>query len=306
MRKFIVTTTISKPSKALYKFLEKKDWDIIIVGDLKTPHSEYESLPCLYMHPDYQNQKYADLSDKIGWNKIQRRTLGFMEAFGLGADIIATVDDDNIPYDDWGQNIHVGKEIEVDCYDPVNEVFDPLSVTNYNNLWHRGYPLSLVKTKNDVTYLGKIKRKVLVQADLWDGDPDIDAVERIAWSPLVKFNVNAPYCSNKISPFNSQNTFIAREVIPFYLALPFVGRMDDIWPSYIIQQFFPNSVIYNKATVYQERNPQNLITNLKNEVLGYETTLSLLRDLKNWMTYLPETAQLVYKSYLEWSWKKSV
>jgi hypothetical protein len=71
-----------------------------------------------------------------------------------------------------------------------------------------------------------------VQADLWDGDPDIDAMARLIYKPCVKFNNVKPYGSNKISPFNSQNTFLAREVLPSYVCLPHVGRMDDIWGGY--------------------------------------------------------------------------
>ena len=73
--------------------------------------------------------------------------------------------------------------------------------------------------------------------------------------------------SNQIAPFNSQNTFLSREVLPYYAVLPHVGRMDDIWGAYIVQHYFPDSVIYNKATVYQDRNLQDLITNLENEII---------------------------------------
>jgi hypothetical protein len=44
---------------------------------------------------------------------IQRRNVGFVFAYNEGADIIATVDDDNIPYDNWGDNVLVGQEVEV-------------------------------------------------------------------------------------------------------------------------------------------------------------------------------------------------
>ena len=50
-------------------------------------------------------------------NNIQRSNFGFLWAHDMGADIIATIDDDNIPYDSWGKNIAVGREIEVDYYD---------------------------------------------------------------------------------------------------------------------------------------------------------------------------------------------
>ena len=296
MKKFIVTTTIYEPTKAMLKFCEMKDWTLIVVGDKKTPHNLYRDLDCIYLDPDYQDSQYPELSEAIGWNKIMRRNIGFVEAYNRGADIVATVDDDNIPYDNWGEEIYVGQEIEVDCYSSENGYFDPLSVTSRNDCWHRGYPLQHVPTKNNVSYEGKIKRKVLVQADLWDGDPDIDATCRLTKMPIVKYDeVTKPYCSEQVAPFNSQNTFLHRDVIPYYMVLPFVGRMDDIWGGYLLQKKFPNSVIYNKATVYQDRNLPDLITNLENEIIGYRNTIDFIAGDYQ----LPEDAQRAYDAYRE-------
>jgi len=98
------------------------------------------------------------------------------------------------------------------------------------------------------------------------------------------------------SPINSQNTFISRDVIPHYMVLPFVGRMDDIWGGYLVQKEFGSCVVYNKATVYQERNPQDLIKNLENEITGYRNTLNLLKnDYK-----LEEQVQKIYNKYREY------
>ena len=297
-KKIIVTTTINPPTEATLKFCQKPGWEFIIVGDKKTPHAAYEALQkqyphVLYMSPEMQEKNYKELSDIIGWNSIQRRSVGLIEAYKRGVEILATVDDDNIPYADWGENVTVGKEIDVDCYTAENGFFDPLSITNVSHLWHRGYPVDHVSTKNRVTYLGKIKRKVLVQADLWDGDPDIDAMARITYRPIVKFTVKDMYCSRDVSPFNSQNTFIDRSVIPHYMVLPHTDRMDDIWASYMIQKKFPHSVVYAPASVYQARNVHNLITDLKNEIIGYTNTLNFIGG-----TYqLPEMAQKAYDVY---------
>ena len=73
--------------------------------------------------------------------------------------------------------------------------------------------------------------------------------------------------------------------------------MDDIWGGYIVQHYFPQSVVYNKATVYQDRNEQDLITNLENEVIGYRNTLNLLNDLKNYSNYLPEASLKFWNVY---------
>jgi len=307
MKKFIVTTTINTPTLATLKFCkiaQEKNWTFVIVGDTKTPHETYEQLvktytPYIkYLNPQEQELLYPELSEIIGWKSIQRRNIGFVYAYQQGADIIATVDDDNIPYDNWGDDILIGQEKEVDLYENISSLyFDPISPTNHKDLWHRGYPIEYLPFKNNIEYKGKTKRKVLVQADFWDGDPDIDAICRLSKKPIVKFDKFDPFCSNQLSPFNSQNTFLAREVIPYYTVLPHIGRMDDIWGSYILQHYFPNSVIYNQATVYQDRNLQDLVTNLENEIIGYRNTYKLLLDLKNFENYLPEKTKIFWDTY---------
>jgi len=306
MKKFIVTTTINQPTKATLKFAEiadRDDWTFMVVGDTKTPHEEYIALEkkhnnVIYLSPKMQEEKYKEISDIIGWRTIQRRNIGFIFAYHMGADVLATVDDDNIPYDNWGQNLYVGKTIDVDLYEPELNVFDPLSITKDNYIWHRGYPIEYLQKRHRVEYKGKTKRKVLVQADLWDGDPDIDAMARLTYKPIVKYSdITEPYCSNAIAPFNSQNTFLAREVIPFYSVLPFTGRMDDIWGSYVLQHYFPNSVIYSPASVYQDRNVQDLITNLEKEIIGYRDTLQLINNLTYLDKVIPQKTLEYYKIY---------
>jgi hypothetical protein len=298
MKKYIVTTTINPPTLATIKYSRKEDWTLIVVGDTKTPHYDYENLNCIYLSPEYQEKTYPELSNTIGWKSIQRRNIGFVEAYNRGADIVATVDDDNIPYDSWGTNVVVGETVEIDFYHTHLGVFDPLSVTEHNQVWHRGYPIELVPFRKEVTYGGKLKRKVLVQADLWDGDPDIDAMARLSIRPIVKFDkIQGPYGSLSISPFNSQNTFLAREVIPYYSVFPHVGRMDDIWGGYVLQHYFPNSVIYNKASVFQDRNVQDLITNLEKEIMGYRKTSELIRSLPDWQSIVPKETLSYWDAY---------
>lgn len=305
-KKFIVTTTINSPTISTIKFCKisnDKNWKFIIVGDKKTPHDEYKKIEnnnVIYLTPEFQDTNYKEISDNIGWNSIQRRNIGLIYAYDNGADIIATIDDDNIPYDNWGDNVYIGKEIEVDLYENISSpYFDPISVTNHNYLWHRGYPIEYLNIKNNIEYKGKTKRKVLVQADFWDGDPDIDSICRLGSKPIIKFNKFSPFCTNQLSPFNSQNTFLSREVIPRYAVLPHIGRMDDIWGSYILQYYFPNSIIYNEPTVYQDRNRQDLITNLEKEIFGYRNTNKLVSDLKNYYSYLPDNTKKFWDIYIK-------
>ena len=54
--------------------------------------------------------------------------------------------------------------------------------------------------------------------------------------------------------------------------------MDDIWPSFYVQaKGF--KVAYNRASVYQERNPHDLTANMQDEYVGYSNNLKLVMDL---------------------------
>jgi hypothetical protein len=303
MIKFIVTTTINSPTIATHKFIEiaKRDgWKFVVVGDTKTPHEEYEKLDCIYLDPDKQAEMYPELSEIIGWKTIQRRNIGFVYAYEHGAEVVATVDDDNIPYNNWGTDLYIGKEVEVDYYSPEMDVFDPLSVTNYPNLWHRGYPIDYLPYRNRVEYKGKKTIIPLIQADLWDGDPDIDAMCRLTQKPICKFNITGPFASDKPSPFNSQNTFIARAALRYYAVWPYVGRMDDIWGGYHTQKKIgPDKLIYNRASVYQDRNVQDLITNLEKEIIGYRYTLHETQGYYIGTNHRPEETQKFLEIYFK-------
>jgi hypothetical protein len=284
MKKYIVTTTINPPTKALKLFAQKKDWNLIIAGDLITPHLEFKKLEkkynnVRYLDPEYQEKRYSKLSKVLGWRNIQRRNIGLLEAYLEGAEIIATVDDDNIPTDEWGRDLFLGKKVEVNYYRTSLESFDPVGATNYPNLWHRGYPLQLLARRN----YSEMTKKVIIpyiQADFWNGDPDIDAICRMQFAPDCRFDTKFfPLSSNKISPFNSQNTFLSRKVMKDYFLFPFVGRMDDIWASFYVQSK-GYKVVYGKPTVYQERNPHDLTKDMVAEFLGYEKSLEIIKSIQ--------------------------
>ena len=293
---YIATTTINAPTKALKLFAKNKNCKLIVALDKKSKPFDLKN--SIILTTSYQEKKWPKLSKLVGWNCIQRRNFAILEAYKRGAETIALIDDDNIPYDNWGDEVLVGQEVEIDVYEHKDFiVFDPISPTNHNDLWHRGYPIEMVPEKNNIEYKGKGLRKVLIQADFWDGDPDIDALCRLSKMPVCKFDEFKPFGSPDIAPFNSQNTFLAREVLPYYAVLPHAGRMDDIWGAYIVQHYFPRSVVYNKATVYQDRNEQDLITNMENEIIGYRNTLNLIQDLSNYYNYLPEASQKFWDVY---------
>jgi len=277
MKKVIVTTTIHSPTTAIEAFQAMESWELVVAGDKKTPR-DYHLDRGIYITPEEQEKYDPLLSEAIGWNCIQRRNFALLWAHDMKADIVALVDDDNIPLAGWGENLLVGREVEVNYYETDLPAFDPVGATNYPHLWHRGFPLQLLPRRD---YSRKTRRKVRVdiQADLWNGDPDVDAICRLEHAPECQFDPEPfPMASNRIGPFDSQNTFISGKMLRDYMVFPHVGRMDDIWPGYYAQAK-GWKVVYNRPSVYQERHEHDLIADLRREYIGYENNLKLVQAL---------------------------
>jgi hypothetical protein len=277
MTNVIVCTSINGPTEAIRRYDSLPDWKLVVIGDKKTP-VDYTLEDGLYVSPEAQEAMAPDLSEAIGWNCIQRRNFGFIIAQQLGADLIAVVDDDNIPLENWGTSIYVGREVDVTEYVTPDAAFDPIGATNYPHLWHRGFPLQLLPSR-DYSTSRDVTVSPSVQADFWNGDPDIDAICRMEHRPDCRFDPSVfPFTSTKMGPFNSQNTIIKSTLIPDYFLFPHVGRMDDIWASYYVQAL-GHRVIYGEPTVYQDRNEHDLVKDMKAEYLGYEHNNTLVSAL---------------------------
>lgn len=277
MRKVIVTTTINPPTKAVRLYDAMPEWELVVIGDLKTPKN-YNLERGTYVDPQSQERYDKALSDMIGWNCIARRSFGLLLAHDIGADVVALVDDDNIPLPGWGQDLLLGREVEVDFYETDLPAFDPVGATNHPHLWHRGFPLQLLPKRD---YSKKTRKRICpdVQADFWNGDPDIDAICRMEHAPSCNFDTSPfPMATDKLAPFNSQNTFLNGALLRDYFLFPGIGRMEDIWAAYYMQAKGA-IVVYNKASVFQERNAHDLVRDMQQEYLGYENNLSLVEQM---------------------------
>lgn len=315
MQKAIVTTTINAPTPALKKFIAiaaDHDWHVFIVGDKKTPAGPYRQIASIvkhvtYIDPEAQEAISQELSDLIGWNCIQRRNFGFIAAYKWGADIIATVDDDNIPLENWGKDLLVGTNADVQVYPYKEDVsaemflFDPLAPTTHGpNMWHRGFPVQMLKGRTRLAEPAVQNRFVAVQADLWNGEPDIDAICRIArGSKPVSFKTTTKaYAGAKPGPFNSQNTFVHRSVLRDYFMFPHIGRMDDIWASYYLQATHPGQMAYGPASVRQDRNDHNLVKDLEAELIGYNNSQAFAQAMFDSKITHQETRDAALKKFI--------
>src|SRR5258705_7967900 len=97
LTKYIVITSIFKPTEAITAFAGLRDHHLVVVGDKKTP-AGWQHANCTYLSVDDQASLAASLANVIPFNHYGRKMLGYIYAMRQGADIIIDTDDDNIPY----------------------------------------------------------------------------------------------------------------------------------------------------------------------------------------------------------------
>lgn len=284
MKTALVLTTINVPDVLkLYRSCEPSV-RFFVVGDRKSDDAATNALidnipSSTYYSFERQQELGYGTNAMLPENCIQRRNLGFLEAVKWGAEVIVSIDDDNIPFG-------------LDYFGEMNRrlqwSFNGLQFTGHPDTWfdagylltpyakHRGIPHDAQREGNIASVT---KLRIGVAAGLCLGDPDIDAVTRIANHPIVE-NVNAlgaagiAVHSKTWTVFNSQNTSILRELIPAWGMVPHTGRFDDIYASLIVQRIMRDRemhVCFGKPCVWQSRNEHNLVKDLRNEIDGYET-----------------------------------
>ncbi len=304
MKKVIVSTTINAPTEAIKLFDSAfTDWDLIVIGDNKTPR-DYKLERGKYYSPDDQNKLSFKSVSLTPWNCIQRRNIGTLLALESGADIIAFIDDDNIPYNYWGDctALTSGFSVSGDMVS-ADLVCDVLyyheEYLNCGKLWHRGFPIQLLEDRYKQLVDPNGRKGVWVQAGLWDGAPDVDAICHIANGPHdVSFKSDKEFLinPNTFSPFNSQNTMFSKGIAPAMCLYPWLGRMDDIFCSYVAERVmrdFDKAVLFTGPTVYQDRNVHDLSVDLDAERVGYRYGLSFL----TWLNSLKLAGATVFEKY---------
>lgn len=286
------------PNLAAWASQLDRDDVIIIVGSGKTPHADVRRdltrFPqrTVYLEPGderstrWSTERYMPLNDHC------RHALALLEAMTYDPRYVLSLDDDNFP------------DTVFTVKDMINMMAETGSkpITESSNGWfnvgamcdpsviHRGYPLSRRNTGArlfaDTHEHPDAELPVGVFAALWRGDPDIDAVERIAVDPFVnEVDGTAWLATNTWCPFNTQSTMWRNELSPLLLMWPYVGRYDDIWASYVARAWMQANGWLQSAgnpVVRQDRNPHDLIHDLENELLGYRYTdhvVSVVRDM---------------------------
>lgn len=297
----VITTTINVPT-ALEDLATRSPGryalHVVVAGDVQTPPETrefVENLGGTYLGVADDVTTRWESHDVIGYRSIQRRNLALLHALTLGPDVVITIDDDNEPHDPrtYVETFVTGllrdapdslTQTDTDWYNP-GVVLEPSVV-------HRGFPLDQRHREHVVDRVTTHERyppRVGVVAGLWTGDPDVDAVDRIANAPHVRGFRGQPGHRDVVlaratwAPFNTQNTAYRWEVAPLMQCLVGVGRYDDIWMSYVARAVLDHlgwHVRYGNPLVTQARNQHDLVHDLRLELMGYHHTPELVAQLR--------------------------
>lgn len=266
----VIITTIFKPSPQILEII-KRGYHVIIVADKKTPEKEYFGLNCTYLSPEKQDELFPELSLICPWNHYARKNIGYLYAIVNGYEQIIDTDDDNLfEYPAFPDLLE-----EVGSEEGWVNIFR--QYTN-ENIWPRGLPFDKKLVKPIKTGFNIKSSDIAVWQGVVDGEPDVDAVYRLArpsFTPFI-FEKGDPVAikKNVICPFNSQNTRWTSCFEYMYIPSTVSFRYSDILRGYITNYgFWANGkqLAYTSATAIQQRNEHNIVDDLVSEISMYQT-----------------------------------
>jgi hypothetical protein len=273
LKKFIVITSIFRPTEAIEAFSNLKDFHLVVVGDKKTP-TGWHSPNCTFLNTDAQVALSPSLANVIPFNHYGRKMIGYIYAMQQGADIIIDTDDDNIPYPGWSF-----PSFEGDFLTSKNDLGWVNIYHHFSDqaIWPRGLPLRNINDSRDKLQWqkGKTNHHIGIWQGLADEDPDVDAIYRLTSNTPCIFQKKQPVVLEKgtICPFNSQNTAIQKELFPLLFLPSFVTfRFTDILRGIIAQPILwqhDYRLGFTEATVVQKRNEHDYFKDFESEVPMY-------------------------------------
>ena len=289
-----VITTINPPTPTIRKLAAMPDWNVVVVGDLKTP-LDWACENVTYLGPDAQRSLGYRITDHLSWNSYARKNVGYVYAISRGASVVYETDDDNllvsarVPL--LPESSQLGA-IRAPASAKYQRVVNPYAAFGAPTVWPRGYPLRAIAESRAVAPEPLMPTICAVQQQLADADPDVDAIFRLTRAMDVghiAFNATAPpvaISKGSYTPWNSQNTvFISQSLWSLLLPSSTPFRVCDIWRSYFAQRLLwalGASVCFMGPTVRQDRNPHDLYDDFFDEMEIYRDAERLIEALERW------------------------
>ena len=311
MRYSIVITTIYLP-RVLQAFVEnfqrysrKGDVEILVIGDLKTPKethdyvAEFKNQGFHFEYWDVGSQRrwieqFPDLASIIPYNSDNRRNIGYLIAYERKRECIIAVDDDNYPteadyLDGYAKVGTTQRWKTVRSNSGWYNVCELLEIEEGCTVYPRGYPYAYRWLEDEHHELFESENRIVVNAGLWLGDPDVDAVTRL-YRPVNSIGLKEETLVLDLStncPFNTQNTAFHWDILPCYYYVVMgqtidglkIDRYGDIWSSYLARKVIDkmdDRVAYGVPLSRHRRHAHDLLKDLGGEYSGMVLTNRLV------------------------------
>ena len=281
----LVVTSIAAPTAALKLLAEgarSNRWAFYVIGDAASP-ADFSLPPARFLSVKDQLATGLATAAACPLRHYARKNVGYLLAMRDGASVIVESDDDNHPLPPfWMARTFTqqARVVEDGGWTNVYAYFSDAMV------WPRGFPLDCVRRMPlDFDSLPETQVYCPIQQGLSDGDPDVDAICRLTLPLSGEFRKSRRIAISRGSwcPFNSQNTSWARDAFPLLYLPAFCSfRMTDIWRSFVAQRIaFANgwSILFDEASVHQERNEHDLMRDFQDEIPGYLHNRSVCETL---------------------------
>lgn len=319
LRAALVLTTIADPvlledyCANFRAFGHLEQVDLMVIPDRKTPPPAFARCQALARQgvrivcPTIEEQdtwlhRIGFPVELIPYNSDNRRNIGYLMAVESGADFVLSIDDDNWcrPEEDFfaAHSIVCAAPQEAEVVHSKNgwwNLCEPLQLDPPVRVYPRGYPY-FARHRDAAVSLQREKVQVLMNAGLWLSEPDLDAMTWLV-SPVRAHGWTGRSVvlgRDTWAPVNTQNTGLARTVIPAYwfvrMGYPLAGvpidRYGDIFSGYFSQaciRHLGGSVRVGTPVADHRRNTHNYLHDAANEM----ACIQILEDVLAWLHDLP-------------------
>jgi hypothetical protein len=283
---------------------------VYVVGDLNTPSEcrlvaervRADGYDCRYLDVEQQEKFLAPfpaLRSGIPYRSDNRRNVGYLLALRDDADVIISVDDDNIPMREspfFAHHAGVGRTRRLptlrgagrwcnvcallDIRDPAGQ---PVTV------YPRGFPHSMRALEGTPVAGEPVEGVCGVNLGLWTGDPDVDAATRLVTRCSATAKDDRPYflATGQRTPISSQNSAIVRQAVPAYYYWQMgwatggmsIDRYGDMFSGYCLAlcaEAVGHRISVGPPFVRQARNEHDPFKDLCREIPG----MVLIEDLR--------------------------
>ncbi|VFQ72210.1 unnamed protein product [Cuscuta campestris] len=271
--KWIVVSVSHYPSGSLEKLARIKGWQVVAVGNSKTP-KDWSLKGTVYLSLEMQAELGFRVVDFLPYDSYVRKTVGYLFAIQHGAKKIFDVDDRTDVVDN-----DIGKHFDVELFgegarqevilqysheNPNRTVVNPYIHFGQRSVWPRGLPLENVGEIGDEEFYTEVfGGRQFIQQGISNGLPDVDSIfyftRKSKLEPFdIRFDDHAPKVAlpqGIMVPVNSFNTiFHSSAFWGLMLPVSVSSMASDVLRGYMAQRILweiGGYVVVYPPTIYR-------------------------------------------------------